>query len=153
MHKIPLITRAIVLKKDKAIEVLLEQPNIDINNKGGTTVIPFSLALHKNFDVKIIKLFYSHPKFNQNDSFLGSSAIDICINQNNFYAFEYLINIYSDIVKENFMSICSKSRGVILKTLLKWKLKNSTKDEIIDEIKYASADVHENVLKALGEFK
>ncbi|KAK8845713.1 hypothetical protein M9Y10_020631 [Tritrichomonas musculus] len=117
------------------VEKLLQNPEIDIDTPV-SQFQPFFFAQN----MKIIKLFSKHPKFNIDDKKYNCPTFKSWVSQENIYATEYIIENYSDFALTNIdlslLSLCAKNcYFYIFKILLKkylTKYKNTKTEDIID---------------------
>ena len=82
---------AVHKKNANAIEILLKNPKIDINALPFGSLTVFQAALGLKADLKILKLFFNHPRFDINyENSLKIPLIEIMINNNNFLSMNLL---------------------------------------------------------------
>lgn len=143
-NKMTLLLEAIRERNEKAVEVLLNVKNIDINSYGSQNFTPFQCVCMLFFDMKIIKLFCNHPDFDINllDDTNVFNAFDISVSRGNSYAVEYILDHYNNekIILSSgvFMHCIEKHNLMCLKLILKYKLKYLSKETIIRSFNTAS---------------
>ncbi|KAK8898407.1 hypothetical protein M9Y10_000694 [Tritrichomonas musculus] len=119
---------AIHERNSNSVEALLKNPNVDITSLLHGSFTAFQVACGIQSDLKIIKLFLKHPKFDMKyEMSLSIPLIDILTSKNNFLALEYLSENCPDfkpkINLDSFYVFYSEQNIYTLKVLLKLYLK------------------------------
>ncbi|KAK8860558.1 hypothetical protein M9Y10_012223 [Tritrichomonas musculus] len=136
------LMHAIHRKNANAIEILLKNPKIDINTLPFGILTVFQVALGIKADLKILKLFLNHPRFDINyENSLNVPLIEIMINNNNFLSLKLLNENCPDFRPKirlfSLYTLFDQKKLLTLKIVFKMYVKqNEDKafDDLIDEI-------------------
>lgn len=134
------MARAIQERNSRAIEILLNNPKLDINSPCFMTLPSLHLACQFRSDMKIIRLICNSPniKINLKDNLCHTSAFMMAVSSGNFYATKYLIDNFTNLEEKDlakFFFPCIKYHHLMtLKVILKYFIdqnKNVSEEQII----------------------
>lgn len=132
------LSEAISIHNTRAVEILINSPNIDVYNSGNDKYLPFQLACSKNCDLKIMKLFCDFPNYDINEygSEYRMPPFLMSVINGNTYTTEYLIYRYQDLRKNvsfKMIQLCFKRKKYITAKLLLEIYLSDHKDRDINE--------------------
>ncbi|KAK8878393.1 hypothetical protein M9Y10_005161 [Tritrichomonas musculus] len=139
-YNISFMARAIQERNSRAIEILLNNPKLDINSPCFMTLPSLHLACQFRSDMKIIRLICTSPniKINLKDNLCHTSAFMMAVSSGNFYATKYLIDNFTNLEEKDlakFFFPCIKYHHLMtLKVILKYFIdqnKNVSEEQII----------------------
>ncbi|KAK8898213.1 hypothetical protein M9Y10_000489 [Tritrichomonas musculus] len=143
--KQPLLVKAVKMQNARAIEIILSNPSIDINSKGGANFNAFQFACAGQINMKIIKMLCNHTKFeiDWSEKTYKLTGFQFSMIKGHSYATEYLINRYPHLVDDKCFQIFEyciinhsiKSMKIVLKHYLE-KNKDITRDNVLDKFEY-----------------
>lgn len=138
-----ILIHAIQYKNERAIEMLLKNPKVNINEMGGLSIYPFIVACTMHCDLKVVKMFCDHPNFNVNMKCKKTNTFQILLTQGCSFALDFLIQKYPNMEKAPFAAYCNVcmkiNRLVNLKIFIKYQLTIESKDEVIKHLKTAAS--------------
>lgn len=148
---------AIEERNTKAIEILLENNEIDINAKAFNDFSPLCFAIAIRSDMKIIDLLCkNNADMNLRDTRYGLCVFDIAISRNNFYAINFLINHPNYQQNSNFNDLflfCLREKYFYtFKLILKYFI-DTNKDASLDELTIIIETVFSHLKETCDEFK
>ena len=137
-----LLTIAIEFKNTKAVEILLNQPEIDIFNLNRSFFSPFHCVCANYSDMKTVRMFCNHPNFNVNwaDSVFDENAFHLSMIRQNTYVMQYLIDNFEDLmlinIEDDIFYCLENDYCMSLKILLKVFVDVNKGNETGDVISY-----------------
>lgn len=137
-----LLPKAVLYDNTFAVEILLNNPNIDINEKSYEERSAFQCACALIVDMNIIKLFCNHPDFKINfkDPIDHETAFDMTPQSGFFQAAQYIVDHFPDVEVDDFTLLLYHAlvndHYLSLKILLKLyfdRNESSTINNLVDE--------------------
>ncbi|KAK8883618.1 hypothetical protein M9Y10_042713 [Tritrichomonas musculus] len=130
-----LLNYAVKKNNTKAVEILLENRNLDINNYGFKDFSTFQFGCISFANMKIIRMICNHPNFNvkMTDGRNRVTAFPLAVNKGNFYVVKYIMDTFTDFNTCSYIVLffnCLANRNLFtLKILLDFYLNNIEKVE------------------------
>lgn len=113
-YNITFLFTAIEEANIKSVEILLNDPKIDVNCPCYDKLSPIQVASKVFADMKIIKMLCNHPNIDleKKDSAFHSNAFELSVCCGHFYAAQFIIDNFYDLDKKNdfyllfFLCLC-----------------------------------------------
>lgn len=151
---------AVKQRNYKAVEILLNDPKIDIESHSGNDLLPFHIACAYFADVKVLDMFIKNPKFDINKKDLGfPSAFSLAAVKGNFYAIEFIMKkfpYYDEKDVSQLIYYCFGQKFLMaMKMLLKFILKKNKEidgQKIIESLANEFGSIHDEFYNTLQEY-
>lgn len=138
-NDISFLSSAISKKNQDALELLLKNPDVEINELSFMGFTPFQLLCLDPVLIPGFEMLSNHPNFNieeKNDD--DTNALDVVSSVGNFIALQFIVDKYPDIEYEffpNFYMYLKEKHYYCLKILLKLFIKKNPSMECNEFIK------------------
>ncbi|KAK8841673.1 hypothetical protein M9Y10_026613 [Tritrichomonas musculus] len=137
---------AIENRNSRCVEILLNNPDIQINEPAFMSYSALIIACNLFSDLKIIELLCSHSKMNVNwcENRYGLSAFEMAVANGNYYAVKYMIDHCNNLHINNFCTLfylsLAKQNLFLLETIVKFYIKVTEKVDVKKVIKKIDKD-------------
>lgn len=142
-----ILGNAINENNTRAVEILMENRQIDVNKNAFKKFPPLIFAIGSYVDMKIVDLLCRHPEININlrDGRWGVSSFEISVSRGNFYSFKYLT--------ENYEKLEAKSYGCLFFFALKLRFLQTLRLLMQFYFKKGENDSYDVIEKSVKNFK